>query len=687
MKAGWTQCIAIAALGLGLFPVSSRSADVPKESLAALVPADVGLFVEASDAGDLLVALTEPEIWLGLAELAGQPAPSAELELWRANIRLAIGMNPRQAIRALFSDRVAYLGNGVGRSQNAAVICVPRSDPAKLAEQWGAQRQPYAGRPALYQLQSGAGLAVSDKHMFFGDLQDHGIWEELLAQLDAPKPEETLARDEVFRALYKHVPPDPEVVLFARLGKASPTIRATSRPTSRPTTQRVSRPRAFPLLPGALQSSQNILVSLHEESDGVHFRFVGDTPSAAKPSKRAPLANLVGTLPSETLVAWGGYTDFSALAEQTARLPSRNILRVLLQADRAGDLQGLTEALDQRTVVALGTVQVARQWPDAPAVPAAALLLGIHPDHAEAAQDEFDRMFEVSTSLYNLLALGNDWPTVESTAIEFDGSRRGSFVDLSRTLGEAPEKSLLGELHLCGIVDGDALIIATHREWLAQILAARAKPGAARRAFRMGRPPDSCGTLVTADTARLGRLSRSWLDFLKTVAPAVLDQNWWRPYQPGGRSVRLGVTVSRVEGKSAVRVESVLPNGLSDGVIEAGDIIVGCNDRRFSSDDPVSEFRDAIQQRPYAQRLDVLVEPKAAPTRRKRVPIPFVDPIQMLRRVTAIGRLAGKVLFFDQQRSNVPQAYLLVELPRRSRQRDPGPALIAPTTASQPAKP
>ncbi|GAG02899.1 unnamed protein product, partial [marine sediment metagenome] len=38
------------------------------ESLARLVPADVGLFVEARGADDLLVPLTEEQVWITLAE-------------------------------------------------------------------------------------------------------------------------------------------------------------------------------------------------------------------------------------------------------------------------------------------------------------------------------------------------------------------------------------------------------------------------------------------------------------------------------------------------------------------------------------------------------------------------------------------------------------------------------------------
>ena len=85
------------------------------DSLAKYVPAQTGLFVEARDVEDLLTSLTEPQVWLTLAEMAGQPANEKEAQQWRERVRQTVKMEPDQAIRVLFARGVAFYGEGPAR--------------------------------------------------------------------------------------------------------------------------------------------------------------------------------------------------------------------------------------------------------------------------------------------------------------------------------------------------------------------------------------------------------------------------------------------------------------------------------------------------------------------------------------------------------------------------------------------
>ena len=84
---------------VGVLALSQPGQARAEESLARHVPAEVGLFVEARGAGDLLTRFTDPQVWSTLAELAGQPARPEEVAEWRRRIRQTVKMEPEEAIR------------------------------------------------------------------------------------------------------------------------------------------------------------------------------------------------------------------------------------------------------------------------------------------------------------------------------------------------------------------------------------------------------------------------------------------------------------------------------------------------------------------------------------------------------------------------------------------------------------
>ena len=129
--------VCVLLLALPAVTTADESAP-PDTSLANQVPADVGLFVELQHGDDLLVPLTESETWATLSALAGQPAAPDETAAWRERIRQTIGMDPIDAIRTLFSQRVAYAGSGARPAQDAVVLCEPGEAPRTLVDHWSA---------------------------------------------------------------------------------------------------------------------------------------------------------------------------------------------------------------------------------------------------------------------------------------------------------------------------------------------------------------------------------------------------------------------------------------------------------------------------------------------------------------------------------------------------------------------
>jgi hypothetical protein len=634
------------------------------EPLAAAAPADVGLYVELRAGSDLLLPLLEPQAWLTVAQFAGQPAALTESEQWRRRIEQTVNMSPAEAIRTLFAERVAFVAEDLRRMQDAAILCRPAGDPQALLGRWQTRPLPSAGRTSVYRLPYDVGLAVQRDVLVFGEPAPHGMFDRVVQQLDA-QPAAGLAGDPVYQHLLARVPANPDGIFFARLGRKSPTTA----PSSAPATARAAR---GPLTdwPLPLGGSSNVLLALHRRDSVLHFSVVGD---ASEPGVAPPAAprELLATLPERTLLAWGGSVDYAALPRAVAALPEQNLLRLLVQIhQRPGTIELLVAALEPTIAVAVGVVTPENREIAAPPIPSVALLLKARDPPAVAQQ--WTNLFHSSLALYKLLLLKLATPPlvppVESVTL---AGVPAEVLDLSDLVGDEPEQTPLGELHLAWALDGDVLIIASHMDWLAQILAARHGEAARLAAvLDLGRPladpaaamAPRLTSLLVAQAGPLADLGRVWLEYLEQALPAVLNERWWRHYQPGGENVQIGARVLIDRERQRLVVQSVTAGLPADGVLRPGDEILGCNQRRFTTTEPFDELLRGLADRPNARWMDLLVE-RDRVVRIKRVALPFVDPVEVLRRVIAIGQVVQRVVYAEDA-SDVagPRGLLTVEL-------------------------
>lgn len=633
------------------------------DSLARAVPADVGLFLELRKADDLLVPLVEPQVWLTLADLAGQPAALRETEQWEQRIRQTVNMSSREAIRTLFSQRVAFVAEGLRSTQESVILCRPAIDARQLLKRWPAQPLPTAGQTSVYRLPNNVSLGLRNELLIFGDQAARSLFDRVLKQSE-PKAPVALADDPTFQYLLARVPADPDGVFLLRLanppGAATPTTTASApAAVSRP-----ASPQRVPELPALLRDSSNVLFALHREGQLLHISAVGDAPGTTTPPDGL-LDELVGTLPQQTLAVWAGHVDYPRLARLAAALPERNVFRVAEQIhERAGTLQRLTDALHPATCLALGTVMPEARTLPAPPIPAVAILVTSRDGATVAA--EWADIFHATLALYKLLSLKlaqpPPLPPLEALTVAGVDAEQ---LDLSGLLGPVPQETPIGELHLSWARDGNVLIIASHTEWLRQVLEARHGNGPRlATVLDMSRRPASPhrDTIFVAQTGPLADLGSFWLHYFERFRPQVLDEDWWRDYQPGGANIRLGAQVTQdPEGRRLI-VQSITPGSPTDGILKVDDEIIGCNRRRFATSQPVEEIVRGVARRPNARWVDLLIERERV-VRVKRVPLPFVDPIELLRRSTAIGRVLQRVVYVDDAPdAEGPRGYLTLEL-------------------------
>jgi hypothetical protein len=698
--------LCVTAVLAPLLALSAAAAE-PEESLARYVPADVGLFIEGRQVADLLLPLAEPQAWLTLAELAGQPAAIEETSAWRLRIQQTVQMDPAEALSVLFSRQFAFVAEGPRRAQDAVILCRPTAATKALLERWQAQPLPTAGRTSVYRLPARLGLALPAGLLMFGDdVPADGMFWYVLDFVDRGHGP-ALADDPVYRRLLARVPEKPDAVLFARFGSRSrpapPTSRATVAPatpptsapasasTSSPATAQAAQPasvpasmpptatgpsRSLPELPGPLRGASNILLALHRGDGLLHFSAVGDA-AARQSNGDTGLKALIERLPERTLFACGLHLDYPGLLRALEALPERSVLRVAFKLRESSAVQKLVEALGSATCLAVGTVEPASRTVAAPPVPAAAVLVAARQPQVVAA--EADALSQATVSLCNLLALtvGSQRPLPAIAKVPL-GDVEASVLDLSDLLREQPGGAAVAELHVCWALDGDVLIIASHLDWLRQILAARRGQGptlAALLSLSRRAVTASSETILAVQSGAIADLGNRWLSYIEQHAPQALQEDWWRKRQPGGDNIRLGIQVTEVPERKRLRVTSVAAHAPADGVLRPGDEITGCNGRPFATSQPVGDMRTGMLERPNARWIDVSFERSGAALFR-RVPLPFADPVQTLRRVIAVGQIAQRVLYHDDAPDEGgARGFLTVEL----RPPQPVPS-SAPTT-------
>lgn len=623
----------IYVVALLLCPIPSANA---ADELAKHVPADTGLYVEAHDAPDLLATLLDPELWTAVAELAGQPSSPEYPELWRQQIRRAVKMEPQEAVAALAAGRIAF-ATSPNDPQDAVFISRPATPLEELLKRWQAPPRADLPAPPTFTLDGNLVVSQMENRLVFGVLPQTDGW---MRRVLGPWPagEKSLADDQTYRMLLARTPVDPLAVAYARMD----------------------------------ESDGRFLAALHRDGPRLHLTAVTNKSTAVAPAPLRGEPRLIAALPEQTLLAWEGYIDFIKAADALGALPERNPLRIALKMQsQAITAERFLKNLKGDVCFALGYLSTPGRKAGAPPIPAAAIIVATN-DPA-AAERDFGDVVQSCVTVVNFLCMARNEPLLPERR-EVDIGRPAAVLDISRVLNGIDDGSF-GPLQLCWTVHGDHLIIASNVEWARAVIAAREgkTPGLARL-LRLPRAPitPASRNIIAVQTGALADLGQLWLDHLQRNAPDTLTDKWWRPRQPGG-SPRLGVDVDSA-GEKLLKVISVVSGGPADGRLRVGDILVGAGGKPFATTQPIGEVQTAISDRPSARWLELTVR-RGEADENVRIPLPFLNPVQSLRRIVAVGRLAQAAVYHEEMPTQAgSRGYLSLEL--RS---SPAPLLTLPT--------
>jgi hypothetical protein len=676
-----------AALVTALGAATTARAD---ESLARYVPADVGLYVELRKAEDLLLPLIEPQLWVTLADLTGQPARQDESEIWRRRVIQTLGISPEAAVRRVFSERAALASQSWRWAGDSIVLGRAAAPAREVIRGWPARPLPSTGRAAVFQLPNNVGLVLLDDVLIFGDRGSRQIFPTALQLLEAERGQR-LSENPAYVRLLEDVPFKPDGIIYVRLGGAEqPATAPATAPAgtppnaSPPATMPSTAPTLRSWLPGPLNESQHVLLALKRHGRLLHFSAVGDAPAVhSEPPRRAH--DLITSLPRETLAAWAGGVDFERLLDGVEQLPERHALRVFYEIHvRAETLPALIGNLEHEVCVALGTARrAAIDDTTPPPIPALALIVPIRDPNT--AIRELRTVVQSTLSLYKLLTLRRGGATpIPVVETHVAGDLVVEQLDLSPLLERAFGPAAANTVQIVWTVDESVLVIATHLDWLADVIAARHN-----RDERLGDEILALNGLsgvgrdaiLLAQTRLIAELGSQWIEYLRQQAPDVLSESWWRRYQPEGSSPRLGVQVAAESDARRLVVQSVTRGSPADGAIQPGDAIVGVNRKRFATSQPVDEILRGVDARPDARWVDLLVERERI-VRVRRLALPFVDPVTVLQRLIAIGQLVDRVAYAEHKSGEQgPRGHLLIELGDRVSVPAGHAATTAPATA------
>lgn len=637
---------------------------VADETLAKQVPADVGLFVEVRDAGDLMLPLLDPQIWSTLADWAGQPAHADDVVAWREQINRTVRMTPEQAIESLFSRHVAFVGESPSRTQDAFVVCRPKDAVKDLLQRWNARPliDPEFQRPRTYQLHGAMGVAEKDGLLYFGALLPaEGLFRRLIATLPQPATPR-LADDHLFKRLRARISGDPEGLLFVRLGRQSDAASGPIMPVSQPSTSRtawrstagtIPKRNRIPELPGPLRNAETVMLALERSEDALHFTAVGDKSSGATATLPEVSTTAIAQLPRQTLIAWQGRVEFSRLVDEMLELPERNMLRwALSQPNQGKTARTIAKAVKPWACVACGPVRPAGRPADAPAVPAWAALIPV--EDADAIRQELGIVADTLALYYNVRSMALGLPPLQPPAVVDIPSGKATLLDFSPLIDKI-DGGAVHELHLAWTIQDGLLIVASHIDWLRQILLACGDANSRwDGVLALPKPgwPKFSDNLLALQSGPIADLGTAWLKYFEKRYPNAMDEKWWRLNQPGGRSNQIGIDARLIPDQpNRLRVATVLPNLPAEGRLQAGDNVIGADGRLFATTQPHQELKKAIEQRGHGRYIDLMVE-RGGQRHVERIPMPFVNLMQALRRVIAIGNFAQRIVYFD----DVPQA-------------------------------
>jgi hypothetical protein len=544
----------------------------------AIVPPDVGLYVEFRDLSVTRHHLRRAGLWETIRALAPEAGTHATTQPWQQRTEQLLGMTTEQAVVRLLGLRTALVAMKPERWDRGQVLAELGDEsllPALLTR-WQARPQGSIGSVALYRLASGLRLAVESKTLLFApESDDEALWARtvlLMGRRGGP----TLAGAEHFRATRRDLPDDFDGMLYLVWPQTSPSAAAQ---------------------PG-LTDVGRLLATMQISAEQAVFDIRARLPSG-RPRRSSSTTSIASLLPADAMAVWTGPLDVAGrLTEHTAPEDARaSILaflgRALLRRDELG--RTFLESLSDSAAVVVG-----RHTAEGPAPfdqPDVTLVIQTDaPEQALAACDAIARFTRTW-----LTATASD-PTTAAEQLQLEERRMGELdvrvASLGRFLAERTRCPLFPRIEFAWAVSDQWLLFSSCSEHLTRVAEALAG-----RAPRLSQDPALTASLTESNTAEWAMLRGSavagmlatWLDYLKDRHPEALTADFWSDWarRRSHEQQRLGLGLRDLAGRpNQAEVVEVLPNTPASRLFRPGDVIVAVNGEPLSTTQPARQVAD-----------------------------------------------------------------------------------------------
>ena len=604
-----------------------------------IVPGDVRFYVEFRGLSAVRVQFSRLGIWDTVMEMREHDVQRrADDRPWQQRTRELLGMDPDTTIGDLLGYRSALIAANPTQWDNGVLLAELARDEQleRMLEMWNARESAPEGPVKRYSLSGGLMLAALGRLIAIAPAGDpDGLWGRTVL-LMAGQRGPTLGGKADYAALRTRLSPDPQGLLYAVWKRNDPT---------------------------AVAGCRRLVVGVWVEPDEILCEMHGQR---ARPTRvESPLSPAgISILPRETLGAWFGSLDLKALQSADAEnrpLDEQSVLDVFLAAIgwRAAGQESLIDALGPECRVLFARDSAATKTNLI--TPAVAMM--IEAKKGPEIVRNLDVILDIISQGAALFAAepGRRTPPTPVIKRDCEGVDLHS-IKIGPVLARRLKMPFLRHTEISWGALDNLLIVSSSREFAEKIIrAARSDSGRIDHAVALGavgRPGRDDGPLaefVFLRGAELSRMLASWVEYVETRHPALLEPGWWQRW--ADRKVedrtRLDIALSEnpAEPGRAV-VEEVGEFSPAFNILMPGDVIIAAAGQPLAGSQPARQVADRYRNRGASEVFQVTIlrdgeelafEIKVPPA--TRADLGYIDPVSAVRQLAALARQAELVTY------------------------------------------
>lgn len=633
LPACYSAVIAIVLAGYA----STVCADNIKDAdWSRIIPGDVRFYVEFRGLNAVRVQFSRLGIWKTVMQMREQEARrAATSQPWQQRTRELLGMDAESAVGDLLGFRSALIAANPSQWDNGVLLAelARENQLDQMLEMWNARETSPEGPVKRYTLSGGLMLAALGRVVAIAPAGDpDGLWGRTVL-LMAGQRGPTLGGRADFAALRTRLSADPQGLLYAVWRRNDPTAVAGCRR----------------LVVGAWVQQDQIVCELHGQR--------------ARPSREDKPIDPTGLslLPKETLGAWIGSLDFKSLRQSNGsdeKLDEQSLMDVFLSAVGWGSTSqdSMIDSLGPECCVLFARDTAAQKTELI--VPAVAMM--VQTKKGKEIVASLDVILDIISRGAALFAAepGRRVPPTPVLKRDCEGVDLHS-IKIGPVLARRLGMPFLRHTEISwGAFEG-RLLVSSSRAYAESIIHSvnhdADRLSSAIAADAVARDDSSLAEFSFVQGAELSRMLTSWIAYIESRQPQVLDPMWWRNWADRRLEERTRLDVALSEDPATPGRATVVEVGEFSpafNILMPGDVIIAAAGQPLEGSQPARQVAERYRNRGSAEVFSVTIlregrqmvhDIKVRPA--TRVDLGLFDPVLAVRQLAALAGRADTVTY------------------------------------------